>query len=405
MKYLLSFILLLSQHLQAQDTTTLRIDVAQAKPMNVSEVFDSIHYIKLKFPEGCKHQNILGRISVTKNYFLTFDGGVEKAIFIFDKKGNFINKIDHLPKKTMDEKDIFSLAAYVIDFDSDLIYFGYKDTENKKRRFYISCIDVYGKEMYKKTVFENPPLDQYFIQKLDEETFLLNSSFDAKELTDLPTHPVFQILNLKNGITKSFLNISGDSSYKFYNRYISVAGHKETYWSKSYNYQAVKFNGKGNPSVLKFIFPAQVCMPHVLPLTDDLIKNYQTADDFAQKNKTIISEINSIFSLRQWVLFRVEGYSSKGHSTNFMYSQKTGAIVDLKQVKPDKLSKGVPFMSYGIIGVDDQYVYTSMPSIVLNQNATPQSNFVSPNATSVTIGAPSNDNGVYLLQLKIKSAF
>jgi len=45
MKYLLSFILLLSQHLQAQDTTTLRIDVAQAKPMNVSEVFDSIHYI------------------------------------------------------------------------------------------------------------------------------------------------------------------------------------------------------------------------------------------------------------------------------------------------------------------------------------------------------------------------
>ena len=79
--------------------------------------------------------------------------------------------------------------------------------------------------------------------------------------------------------------------------------------------------------------------------------------------------------------------------------------MDLKQVKPDKLSKGVPFMSYGIIGVDDQYVYTSMPSIVLNQNATPQSNFVSPNATSVTIGAPSNDNGVYLLQLKIKSAF
>jgi len=170
MKYTIALILLFNLHLQAQDTTTLRIDITQAKPMNVSEVFDSIHYIKLKFPEGCKNQNILGRVRITKNYFLTYDLSL-KILFIFNRQGDFVNKIDRLPKETMNVNDFNSLATFDVDFDSDLIYFGYQEEQTGRNAFYISCLDIHGKEIYKKKGFDNPPLKQYFIQKLAATTF------------------------------------------------------------------------------------------------------------------------------------------------------------------------------------------------------------------------------------------
>ncbi|HOZ84955.1 MAG TPA: 6-bladed beta-propeller [Niabella sp.] len=403
MKYTIALILLFNLHLQAQDTTTLRIDITQAKPMNVSEVFDSIHYIKLKFPEGCKNQNILGRVRITKNYFLTYDLSL-KILFIFNRQGDFVNKIDRLPKETMNVNDFNSLATFDVDFDSDLIYFGYQEEQTGRNAFYISCLDIHGKEIYKKKGFDNPPLKQYFIQKLAATTFLTSASCALKEINEKPTEPYFQIFNFKEGITNKFLTIGRDPSYKFITEYMSSRG-KETYWSKPFLYNAVKFSSKGKPSVLKFMFPAQVCIPDNLPLSDDYLKNFQIAMDYANSNKGVLFEISPVFQIEKWVFFSAGVFSSTGFRSHFLYSQKTGAIVDLKQVKPDKLCKSAPFMSYGIIGVDDQYAYTSIPSVVLNQNATPQSNFVSPNATSVTIGAPSNDNGVYLLQLKIRSDF
>ncbi|PZP39718.1 MAG: hypothetical protein DI598_19775, partial [Pseudopedobacter saltans] len=114
------FVAFMARNMSAQNVQTLRIDPESAVGGNVTDFFDSVTYIPLETTKDVLIGD-MQHLQVSKNY-IYFSSRDSKCIYVFDKSGKFVAKIDRLPHALGGERSIsvgFFFGNAVIDLHKD----------------------------------------------------------------------------------------------------------------------------------------------------------------------------------------------------------------------------------------------------------------------------------------------
>lgn len=211
---------------------TVNIDPEQAKEINLSEFVESVEYIKLQSDSN----SIMGRIReivIRENYIYAIDD-TQKAIFIFDKKGNYVTRFD---KRGKGSGEYITIGPGFID----------------KSEKYIEIIDHRGRNS-KLLKYENisfnfleekniPKVNANSCKRIDDFYY-----FSAQQLDNIiegkeTNADIIVVNNNKSGILFNKKIVTNNNNYAFFTEGLTINDNNELFASLMFNNTFYKLEG------------------------------------------------------------------------------------------------------------------------------------------------------------------
>ncbi|WP_316824164.1 MULTISPECIES: 6-bladed beta-propeller [Pedobacter] len=326
--------------IDSSQVITLRIDPGDARGTSISDIFDEVEFIPLE----SKKESVFGKIKqleIAENRFVIFDEDT-KNIFIFDRNGKFIAKINQGKINTIGKqedqmfygfqirkvgsKSLITIQAgkssVFFDLDGSLVK---KEPANKKEwdivyRFPGSGIVVRSNELIKSNMDSS-----YY------ELVLYNS--ENRFLTAFFPFALNKIINddlINSG--KVFFDY-GSSSEVFYTRY--------------FENNIYRIGEKKAELAYRFILPEKYSLP------DGFIENSSYKGkrmEYLMKNRDKFYGIFNTYTCGDNLFFN---FSSFGFDRKaFIYNLKDNQLMSIGDLEPDALSSFLPVTDLGVL---DEY--------------------------------------------------
>ena len=396
MKIILLFcmIFMLNTSTFGQEPQVIRVDPYYAMGGTAGQIFQEVNYIPLETTK----ESLFGRINqllVTKDYYIILDQHTNCVLFFF-KNGKYHAKINGGNTGTKEN------LLYNITLNPD------KEELLVRQPHQISTYSFDGKKLREE---KSKSLTwPYFLKK---NRTITASYYPEKTLKDSIKHELqFKedgkvYLELLPYNQKTDVLAADSYYYSPSHPVLNKAATDSTaiYW-RPYDYQIHEVSPQGLKTKYKFIFPLAMSLPENF-LNDSSYVGKRV--EFLDKNKQIIQGISNFYQMGSNLFFK----TPKSNTTDnaFIYNLKSGKLISITKISPDSSSAYLPIVSPGSEFLnnnfhtrDEQYLYTSIPSLFIfrSKEATVDKKPVYPPALKTYFETRNNKDNPVLIQLKPK---
>lgn len=346
---------------RTQNRQTLRIDPKYARGGNTSQIFDSVTY----FPLETTEESVFGDIQnmqVSRHYFTFYDTDT-KAIFIFDKNGNFQGKIS---EKNLNNTHVWGqyfsgIDKFTLNPFSERIFIVYDDGTSMEGGKELAVFNAEGRLLHSKrlsTLFNKLQTSFSFI---DSSTTIFTSDNEM----DGSKYYFYIIKDFDSVVASVLPNQQADPMSQSYFNYYKLASSSKSgsIWSRRYDNTIYHFCNIDTIESFKVVLPQALSLDSSFYKDSSIISNLQNIDKYLYQHRDKVSYLSGLFYLKKLFFFGLLKYNTTTFKDNYFYNLSTGSLFQTYAITPDSMCYFLPLFTGSPVGVDDAHVYSSISSL------------------------------------------
>lgn len=346
-----------------QPIKKIRINPDYARGGTVSQIFESVTYIPLETTKESTFGSI-NNLQVSKHYFTFYDFDT-KSIYIFDKKGKFVSKIDKAPN--MPKEYIYGLSNFVLNPFDELIYliYAYRNHDNPKRPVVIQLAVFNPAGGLNKVV----KLDTTLFKSLNYSSFTFTDSHTtlfANETRHNSSQHYFTLLKEFSQVIQPLIPYSASDPFIDFAKNYQVNSRSATnsIWARNHDFDVDIMEDK---QFLKyrFVFPARLSIDSAVYKDTAMMKDPMLLDTYNRKHKDVITSIGDFYKSGNLLTFLLLKGNSFNNNDVYLNSLSSGKLYSFGKISPDSTNGYFPLIQYAITGADSQYLYSFLPAYSL----------------------------------------
>lgn len=350
---------LYGQRLIIPDSTNvqeIRISPSDAFGGTVSELLDSVVYIKLDKPSKDWVGNLHNYYIINDKLVLS-DGLIKGDMWLYNLTGKFINKLN-VPNDIVRNNTIFynvdNTHLYLSDVYSEkvnsdgVIMDGLKIPLNGDvlEEFPLRHKKYKGKQLQiEGTIWFDK--DEFWFSRPQRAYKESNKVIIYQKITSEDILPLLSI----DTTDRDYSKIKIHNTNQFFTSFAKDKNY--LYYSNPFSYEVAEVTKEGLNKVYKFILPLKNTAS--LKLYDnELFK--RNKNDFFKANPDLVVSIDNINRYKEYLFFTF----NRGLKGRFAYSLNSGELINLAQIVPDQSNEYLPIFSSinPHLVSDGTYLYT-----------------------------------------------
>lgn len=353
-------ILTASSIVNGQTVSDLRIDSRYPKGSTVSKVVDEVTFIPMENSAESTF-GILQQISIEKENYIFYDA-TTNAIYIYYKNGRFHTKITNLPGLNKETTRQFqSMSNFCLNQWDNNIYIVY-ELEDKRHSKHLAVFNIEGKLL--RTTDLNASLNNFgtAFHFVDSTTTLFTNRRGIKN----PKSVFYRVENFTK-IVSTAVDIDGknpiDKSWaNDFN--LTVNTGQGAVWARSYDNTIYAFDKKGQPSIIRFLLPANLALDQEFYMDTSIIGNHAKSVEYLMEHPDKIFAIGNVRKFNEWFSFNLHSYGGGGAKSTYLYNTKNDQLLSFGTISSDSLSYYYSLFKSGplVVGTEGDYLYLSISS-------------------------------------------